>query len=151
MSDQGRELGWDETIENDGEEFVTLPKGKYPFRITKFERARFTGSSKIGPCNQANITIEVDGGDHGTATITEKLKLHSKLEWVLCQFFTCIGDRKSGDKLVMDWGSVEGKTGMAEFSIRTYGENNEKTINTVDKWLPPEEAPAQTGYQQGTF
>jgi len=147
MSD-GKELGWDDVIENDGEAFVTLPAGEYKFTVKKFDRARFTGSAKITPCNQANITVEIDGGELGTATITEKLKLHSILEWVLCQFFTCIGDRKSGEKLVMKWGEVTGKTGLCDVGVRKYGDNNEKSINTVNKWLEPKE---QADFTPGNF
>ncbi len=159
---EGRELGWNDSIENDGESYVTLPKARYPFRVTKFERARYAGSTKIPPCNQANITIQLDGGEHGTATITEKLKLHSVMEWLLCQFFTCIGDRVSGERLVMNWDQVVGKTGWADVSVRTYKDDsgNEKTINQVDEWVAPssEAAPAPqqppsgtTGYTTGTF
>ena len=160
MSDQGHELGWNDTIQNDGEEFITLPEAQYRFTVKKFERGRFQGSGKVPACNQANITIELDGGELGRATITEKLKLHSMLEWVLCQFFVCIGDRKSGDPLVMDWGAVVGKSGVADVGIREYGDKNEKSINTVNKWLPPNGAtpneqsappPQQTAYQPGVF
>ena len=81
-----RELGWDDVIENDGPDFVMLPSGEYPFRVTKLERARFQGSSKLPPCNMAVLTIQVDGGDKGTAIVTHRLYLHTKTEGLLCAF-----------------------------------------------------------------
>lgn len=144
MSTEGHELGWDDEVKDDGADFVTLPKGKYKFTVKKLERARYEGSTKIPPCNQANVTIEIDGGDLGKSTVTEKLKLHSILEWVLCQFFTSIGDRKHGEPLKMDWGAITQKTGWCEVGIRVYGENK-KSINTVQKWLEPEEQ-STTGF-----
>ena len=48
-----RELGWDESIENDGPEFVLLPDGEYPFRVEGLERKRFNGSDKLPACPMA--------------------------------------------------------------------------------------------------
>ena len=31
-------MNWDDTIENDGQEFVVLPEGDYTFTVTNFER-----------------------------------------------------------------------------------------------------------------
>ena len=50
-------MNWDDTIENDGQEFVVLPEGDYTFTVTNFERGRFPGSTKIPPCNKATLTI----------------------------------------------------------------------------------------------
>lgn len=50
-------MNWDDTIENDGQEFVVLPEGDYTFTVTNFERGRFPGSAKIPPCNKATLTI----------------------------------------------------------------------------------------------
>ena len=61
---QGKELGWNDTIEHDGSDWVLLPPGEYPFTVEKFERARFAGSAKLPPCNQAKLTLTV-GDDDG--------------------------------------------------------------------------------------
>ena len=55
-------MDWNDAIENDGQEFVTLEEGDYNFTVTGFERGRFPGSLKIPPCNKAAITIAVDNG-----------------------------------------------------------------------------------------
>ncbi|MBR4442090.1 MAG: hypothetical protein IKS52_02310, partial [Clostridia bacterium] len=60
-------MDWNDTIENDGQEFVVLPEGDYTFTVTNFERGRFPGSSKIPACNKATLTIAIDN-DLGAAT-----------------------------------------------------------------------------------
>lgn len=144
-----RELGWDDSIENDGSDFITLPNGEYKFTVTGFERGRYAGGEKMGPCNKAILTVDIDGGELGSATVKENLFLHSKCEGILCSFFRSIGHRKSGEALKMDWGKVVGTTGWAKVSVRKYKKDNEElSINQVSKWLDPK--PAE-GFQAGTF
>ena len=95
-----REIGWDDVIEKDGPDFVLLPDGEYPFRVTKLERARFQGSAKLPPCNMAILTITVDGGEKGASIVTHRLYLHTKTEGLLCSFFESIGQRKHGNRCV---------------------------------------------------
>ena len=129
---------WDGTIQNDGAEFITLPAGEYSFTITKFERARFEGSDKMPPCNQANVSIEIDGGELGKTTIVERLKLHSKTEWILCAFFKSIGHRKHGEPLRMDWGKVTGAKGRCLIEINKYQKDGkDRENNRIKSFLEP--------------
>ncbi|MDT2173231.1 hypothetical protein P7H02_20090, partial [Paenibacillus larvae] len=64
-----RELGWDDTIEKDGGEFVLLPEGDYNFTVTKFERGRFAGSAKMPACNQAKLELMVHSSEHGDVVV----------------------------------------------------------------------------------
>lgn len=141
-----RELGWDDAIENDGEEYVTLDPGEYEFTITGFERKRWEGSAKVPPCNMAELKLKVYDPVQGSATVTERLYLHSKFEWKLCQFFTAIGQRKKGEKLNPRWGEVLGATGRCAVVVNEYEKDGSKrTNNRVDKWLePPEKQKAWT-------
>lgn len=119
-----RELGWDDTIQNDSSAFTLLPAGDYPFTIALVERARHTPNpqnpnAKLPACNKAVVHVQIDGGPLGQVTVKENLYLHSMCEGLLCQFFTAIGQRKHGDALVMDWSSVAGCTGMCQVKHRT--------------------------------
>lgn len=132
-----RELGWEEEIENDGNDFVLLDEGIYPFQVTKFERSRSKGSDKLPPCNMAVLTIRVDG----QTTITENLILHSKMEWKLCQFFTSIGARKHGEKMRMNWSKVTGATGRCKIIVEDFvgKDGKPRQTNRIDKFLDPED------------
>lgn len=137
-TDTGRELGWNDPIENDGSDWVLLPAGEYPFRVVKFERKRFGGSAKLPPCPQACLTLDVGDAETST-TITNNLFLHSKTEGLLCQFFRSIGARKHGERIVMDWGKVVGATGLCKVKVRDWTGKDGQThqSNEVEKFLDP--------------
>ena len=129
-------LDWDDAIENDGQEFVVLPEGDYTFTVSNFERGRFPGSAKIPPCNKATLTLNIDN-DQGVATARVDLILYRTLEWKIASFFRCIGQKKHGEKVVMDWNKVVGARGRAHIKPRDYTDKNgaERQTNDVDRFL----------------
>lgn len=136
----GREFGWDDVIENDGGEWVILPDGEYPFTVKSFERKRFGGSEKLPACNQAELTIEIDGGSLGKTTVQHSLFLHSKTEGLLCAFFTAIGHRKHGEPLRMNWQAVIGSTGRCKVYVDKWigRDGKEHESNKIQKFIAPE-------------
>lgn len=42
-------MGWDDSIENEGQEFILLDEGDYEFTVEKMERGQFNGSAKLSP------------------------------------------------------------------------------------------------------
>lgn len=149
MSLEGRELGWEDQIENDGPEFVVLPEGDYDFEVVNFERARHNGSDKLPPCNKAIIHIKIDA-PQGSTTIKHNLFLHTITEGMLCAFFTAIGQRKKGQKVTMNWNQVVGSKGRAKVTIRkwTNDEGRELQSNEIKKFYEPIEKP---GFEAGRF
>lgn len=151
---QERELGWDDEIEKDGSDFILLPEGDYNFTVTKFERGRFQGSAKMPACNQAKLELTIHSPEYGDVVIFHNLFLHTKTEGLLSNFFAGIGQKKKGERLRMNWGTVIGSKGRLKLEINKYTGNdgNEKTNNQVKKFYPYEEAfgqqPAQQNYQQ---
>lgn len=117
-----QELGWEDEIENEGSPRRVLEPGEYPFTVLGFERARYAGSEKVAPCNQAILHLRVDAPD-GESEMNVNLFLLKRFEWKLCQFFTSIGLRQHGEKLRMNWAAVTGKTGRCRITKRTYKTN----------------------------
>lgn len=121
-----REFGWDDTIQEDAKEFITLTPGDYIFTVTNFERGRHTPNpqnpGKLPACNKAIITLEVET-DEGLATMTHNLFLHSSTEGMLSSFFGAIGQKKHGEPLQMNWNTVVGSTGVCRVGNRTYKDN----------------------------
>ena len=154
-TDTGRAFDWNDTIENDSSEFTLLPKGTYPFTVKSFERGEYPGGEKLPPCKKAILTIEIDGGSLGTATVTHNLFLHSRCEGILCQFFTAIGQRQRGEQLKMDWNKVPGARGMCEVSIRKWQgrSGQEMESNEITRFLEPERPvqPAAPAWAAGKF
>lgn len=135
FNDKNMFMDWDDTIESDGQEFITLPEGDYNFTVTAFERGRFPGGPKIPACNKAALTLQVKTDD-GVAIVHTDLLLYRNLEWKLSSFFRCIGQKRHGERLVMDWNSVIGSRGRAHFKPRAYTDRdgNERTANEVDRF-----------------
>ena len=143
INQNGFEFDWDSAIEHDGQEFVVLPEGEYEFEVVGFERQRYTpaGNSKVPPCPMALIRLRMSDGVQ-TADVEERLYLHSSFEWKLCQFFTCIGQRKKGDRLVPNWRAVMGARGKCRLSQRTWTDRNggERKNNQVSEYLEPDQS-----------
>jgi len=132
-------LDWDSEIESDGQ-FVELD-GDYNFQVTALERGRFPGSQKLPACNKATLTLLVYVGPQQTATVRTDLILHKSLEWKLSQFFRCIGQKKHGERIAMNWDKVEGSCGRAHFKPRKYTDKNgkERSANDVDYFIDYDE------------
>lgn len=141
---QEREYQWDDTIQKDGPVFKLLPAGEYNFTVEKFERRRFAGSAKLPACNEAFLTIHIDGGEHGQTNVLHSLYLHSITEGFLSAFFSSIGQKKEGEAVRMNWGVVTGAKGRCEIFQDTY---NGKTNNKIKNFLPYEEYLKHAGAQ----
>lgn len=135
MEEKNMLMDWDDVIENDGQEYIILPEGDYEFEVTAFERGRFPGGAKVPACNKAALTLQVTD-PAGIAVIKVDLLLYKSLEWRLSGFFRCIGMKKHGERLVMDWNKVVGKRGFAHFKPRTYTgrDGEERQSNDVDRF-----------------
>ena len=140
-------MDWDDTIEKDGEEFITLPEGDYVFEVVDFARGHYPGSQKIPPCNKAVLTLRVKTDD-GVAGIRTDIIMHRTLEWKVSSFFRSIGKKQKGEKLVMKWNSVVGCRGRAHIRPRTFTakDGTEHTVNDVVRFLDfdPAEMPGMT-------
>lgn len=140
MATDNRIMDWDDVLESDGAEFVVLPEGDYTFTITNFERGRFPGSAKIPACNKATISINIDN-DIGVATARFDLILYRTLEWKIASFFRCIGQKKHGEKVAMNWNGIVGARGRAHIKPRTYQKGNEdRQVNDVERFYDYDES-----------
>lgn len=141
-------FGWDDEIEKDSE-FILLKPGDHPFVVVDFERARYGGGEKMGPCPQAIIHMQFTSPEGEKLTLKHNLYLHKKCEGLISQFFVGIGLKKHGERLKMDWGAVIGRTGHAKIGIRKYNDNE---YNDIKRILEPKAAePQKTAYTEGTF
>jgi hypothetical protein len=142
-----RELGWDDTIQNDTPDFVVFEAGEYDFLVKAVEKARHTPNpkntdpNKLPACNMAIIHLEISNGID-TIVLKEKLRLHSRCEGFICAFFTSIGQRTSGESFCMNWGTVPGTTGRCKISKDPGSKLDsnglvEKYFNNVKKFLEP--------------
>lgn len=147
MGAEGRELGWDDPIENDGKDFEPLPEGDYNFTIEKIERGRSKGEGKLPACNMAIVYFDVHGFDRDVS-VRENYILHTSLEWKLSELFCGIGLKKKGEKVAMKWGQVPGCTGRAQIGIKPGIKDPNQKFNYIKKIYSKDETPK---FQAGRF
>lgn len=155
MSDEikntGYEIGWEDEISNESE-FTVLPEDDYDFEVVKFERGRSKGSDKLPPSNMAILTLRVTGNEL-SATLTDQLVLHSKMEWKLCQFFRAIGQKKHNEPLRMKWNEVTGAKGRCKVRVEkwTGNDGNERESNRIDKYYDSDTVPVPAAEGQKKY
>lgn len=148
-----REFGWDDTISNDSPEFVLLEPGEYEFWVAGFERARFNGSAKLPPCNQAIVEVKIMSPEGVEVTIKHSLFLHSKCEGLLCAFFTSIGQRKHGEPLKMNWPQIVQSSGFCKVGVREYTnkQGEQRKANFIERFLEPNPGDSTPKWTAGKF
>ena len=137
----GKELGWDDQIENEGQEAELLPEGTYEYPGASRERGRYAGSDRMAACNCANLTLLIRNPETGKdCRVFDTLYLNSKAEWRLSQFFLSIGQKKKGEPLRPNWAAVPTSSGKVEIEVHEYTDKNGKVRknNQVAKYLPYE-------------
>lgn len=128
-------LDWDAPIsEESTTEYFLLQPGVYEFTVKNFDRKQYQPrpGSKLPACNQAVLHLLVKTPQGRQTEVTTNLYLVKSQEWKLSAFFRCIGLKKPGEKLVMDWQRVPGSTGMVEISNREY---NNRMYNDVARFV----------------
>ena len=154
----GRELGWDDEIENDSS-FELLPAGDYDFTVKAVERGRYPGGDKMGPCNMATVIFGLKDTDGKSVEIRKNFYLNTNCEGILCAFFTSIGMRKHGERVHMNWSAAPGCTGRCKITVRDYTKKDGTPgqSNDIKKFYEPEDKPAAPaagksgGYVPGQF
>jgi len=131
-------MDWDSTIENEGDSFSLLSENTIvEFEVTDFEKAR---TKKKDPMAKLSLSL-FDGDLFGRCY--DNLVLIEAAEWKLCEFFTAIGQRQSGETLKPKWNKVQESKGFAVVGVREYvtdnGRGEKKQANEIKKYLNPEE------------
>lgn len=127
-------MDWSSEIENDGET-RTLIEGQAKFIVIGLEK-KYTRNRDL----MADLTINIES-KQGMNEVHDNLVLSKKSEWKLCQFFTAIGQRKHGERILPDWNAVRGSTGECEVFIEEYLRNDgtKGKSNKIKKYLDPNE------------
>lgn len=148
MDDIGKELGWDDEIEKESPDFVTVPEGDYDFKIIGFERSRYAPGpgAKLPPCNMAVLNVEIVNS-LGICNIQHRLYLHTRMEGRLSEFFASIGQKKKGERVRMNWNMVPGATGRCRVTIRNYKnkDGEDRQTNQISKFYEKEQKTWQAG------
>lgn len=145
MADYDEALGWDDEATASDTEYTVLEPGEYTYRVDGFERGRFDGSDKMGPCPMAKLTLSCSNAAGQQGTVVTRLYLTKRQQWKLTQFFKSCGlidaSLPDGQAYHMPWDQVRGAIGRAEIGNNTY---QGRTYNKVERFVVPEAQPKRT-------
>jgi hypothetical protein len=130
-------LGWDSPVEEDGNQFVTLPDNtECTFQVTRLEKVRTADGKK--PMAKLELICAGTKGE-GETYVRENLVLSSKAAWKLGEFFRAIGQRKHGQSVVPQWDRVVGSSGRCVVTVDEWtGRDGDKRVNNkVKRYLDP--------------
>lgn len=138
---QEESYDWNDTIESDGTEYVTLEEGEYPFSVVGFSQGFYNGGGKTPPSPQANLELRVGSGAN-TTTIRDQIILHPNFDWKIAGFFRSIGAKKRGEKFKMKWDRdyLIGKTGRVTVTKDPGKKNPDIFFNNVKRYEDPAES-----------
>lgn len=145
MADYDEALGWDDEATASDTEYTVLDPGEYAYRVDGFERGRFDGSDKMGPCPVAKLTLSCSNAAGQQGTVVTRLYLTKRQQWKLTQFFKSCGlidaSLPDGQAYRMPWDQVRGAIGRAEIGNHTH---QGRTYNEVKRFVVPEAQPKRT-------
>lgn len=153
-TDLGEEIRFDQELTAEvSDEYEPLPEGEYNFTAVYKNQSRFNGSAKLGPCNQMNVDIHVEG-----RTIPHRFYMNTKaVKWAfgLNAFFIALGLAQPGQTFRPDWNALPGRTGRCKLGIRkwTGDDGKEHFTNEIKAFLGPDQSTSapQQSYQQQAF
>ncbi len=121
-------LAWDAEISDDGAEFLILPEGDYLGQVIDVERGWHEASEKLPACNMVTIHMTFQT-EAGAARAQTNLYMVQKLEWKLSSFFRCIGFKRKGEPMQIDWTKVPGTWGRVHLKPGSFDGNGGKTVS----------------------
>lgn len=144
---------WDTPVTS-SDEFTTLPEGTYPFTVKMVERGEYQPKpgAKLPACKKAMVTLEIDGGALGVATVKENLFFVQSQAWKSRDLLRSVGaiapdaEQFVANQLLQ----LAGRRGMCELGTRRGDQGG--VFNQVQKYLKPSDNPpapapsAPTGY-----
>ena len=118
----------------------SCPKATTPSRSPTSSAGVSLAPPRFPACNKATISINIDN-DIGVATARFDLILYRTLEWKIASFFRCIGQKKHGEKVAMNWNGIIGARGRAHIKPRTYQKGSEdRQVNDVERFYDYDES-----------
>lgn len=132
----GQEIGWDDEISGEAQEYVVLPAGVYDFTVMRYAREHFPGSAKMCACGQIDLFLAIEG-----QTVRDTLYMNKKAEWRITQFLISVGLMQEGIPCRINWPAIPGAQGRCELKIRDWTGKDGEThqSNEVKRFLKPEQ------------
>ena len=141
MLNNGYELDWDSTIENDEQQaFVLIPEGDYNFTVDHIDRT-YVGneSEKYAGAKMATVYLNIQVPGQDDAQVRENFILHSNFAWKIGSLLVSVGLKKKGEPISGNyWSKLPGTRGRCKVVQNASKKNPEQKFNNISTFYPPD-------------
>lgn len=138
----GFELDWDSTIEQDEQQsFVLLPEGDYSFTVDSVART-YVGneSEKYAGAKMAQVFLNIEVPGQESVQIRENFILHSNFAWKIGSLLLCVGLKKKGESISGNyWSRLPGTRGRCRLVQNDSKKKPGQKFNNVDVFYAPDD------------
>lgn len=132
-NNNGFELDWDSTIDQDEQQYVVIPEGDYDFIVDSVEKS-FVGdnSEKYRGMKMAIVHLNIQVPDMGEVPMRENFILHSNFAWKIGSLLVSTGLKKKGESIQGSyWNKLPGARGRCKVGQTASKNNPERKFNSV--------------------
>lgn len=144
-TNNGYELDWDSTIENDEQAaFTLLPEGDYAFTVDHIERG-FVGndSEKYAGAKMATVYLNMAVPGQDDVQLRENFILHSNFAWKIGSLLVSVGIKKKGEPISGNyWTRLPGTRGRCKVIQNASKQNPDRKFNNIQTFYAPDDQSA---------
>ncbi len=142
MNNNGYELDWDSTIDQDESQgFVLLPEGDYNFTVDRFERSCVgSDSEKYAGMKMAIVYLNIQAPGSEDVQLKENFILHSNFAWKIGSLLVAVGLKKKGEEISGNyWQRLPGSKGRCKIVQNPSKNNPDKKFNNIQTFYAPDD------------
>lgn len=139
MNNNGFELDWDSTIDQDEQQYTLIEEGDYDFTVDHIDKT-FVGDSseKYAGAKMATVYMNIQVPGQDSVSIRENFILHSNFAWKIGSLLVSTGLKKKGEPISGNyWGKLPGTMGRCHVKQNTSRRNPDQKFNNIDIFYEP--------------
>ena len=139
MTNNGYELDWDSSIEQDEQQYTLVPEGDYDFVVDHIERT-YVGneSEKYAGAKMATVYMNVQVPGQEAVSIRENFILHSNFAWKIGSLLVSVGLKRKGEAISGNyWSKLPGTRGRCKVEQNASKKNPDQKYNNISAFYAP--------------
>lgn len=137
----GFELDWDSTIEQDEQQYQVLEEGDYDFMVDHVEKT-YVGdnSEKYAGAKMATVYFNIAVPGQEAVSVRENFILHSNFAWKIGALLVSTGIKKKGEPISGGyWSRLPGMRGRCHIVQNASKRNPDQKFNNIQSFYEPDD------------